>query len=167
MPCEVLRGPDPSLRWDPRGDGWWQPARLKIAREARGLTREDLAERLGVTAGDVSAWETDQRPPETALGRLELLLEVARAWYFKGQSPGSEPTVTFICSRGRRSKPKPCACGAPSAFLCDGPKGAKGGKTCDAPLCARCRVRTGPHTDLCPACAGREPPPQRSLPGIG
>lgn len=60
--------------------------------------------------------------------------------------------VAIVCSRGRRGKR--CACGKPAPFLCDGPRDGRPGKTCDAPLCATCRVQAGEGRDLCRTHAG-------------
>ena len=64
----------------------------------------------------------------------------------------------FICSRGRREKPKCFFCGKPSTSLCDFPTKAlkdfrrdvSTSKTCDRPLCNTCRVKIGIDTDICP-----------------
>jgi len=46
----------------------------------------------------------------------------------------------------------PCSvCGAPAVFLCD--YEVEPGRTCDAPLCGRCRYNVG-LKDYCPAHAG-------------
>ena len=55
-------------------------------------------------------------------------------------------TTMIVCSRGRWPKPKCIACGKPADFLCDYPVGDK---TCDAPLCGKCRVNVG-VVDYCP-----------------
>lgn len=58
--------------------------------------------------------------------------------------------ITMIgCSRGERRKS--CSCGEIATRLCDYElKGDKKGKTCSAPICARCAVRTDGDRDLCP-----------------
>lgn len=54
-------------------------------------------------------------------------------------------------SEGRRRRTaKRCACGALGWFLCDV---SDGGSTCDAVLCARCRVAVGHDVDACHAHA--------------
>lgn len=61
-------------------------------------------------------------------------------------------STMIVC--GERPKPKPCACGQPSRFLCDWKLGD--GKTCDAPLCADsnigpgCANQVGRDKHLCP-----------------
>ena len=46
----------------------------------------------------------------------------------------------------------PCSvCGAPAIFICDFE--VSPGRTCDAPLCGRCRINIG-LKDYCPAHAG-------------
>lgn len=60
----------------------------------------------------------------------------------------------IACTRGRR--PIICVhCGRPGNRLCDFPlTGAKAGKTCDRPLCAKCAVRRKPGIDYCQVHAG-------------
>ena len=61
----------------------------------------------------------------------------------------------FVCTRGERKK----VCGQchrrEATQLCDySLRGAKEGKTCDAPLCVGCAVKQpGKDTDYCPAHA--------------
>jgi hypothetical protein len=58
--------------------------------------------------------------------------------------------IGFVCSS--REPRKSCSCGRASTALCDYPlTGSKAGKTCDKPLCDRCRVRIGDNVDRCPA----------------
>ena len=47
--------------------------RLKAARNSKGLTQQQVADRLGVIKGTVSAWETGRGSPEAVTMR-------ARAW---------------------------------------------------------------------------------------
>lgn len=66
------------------------------------------------------------------------------------------PGITmFSCSRRETN---PCSsCGARSTKLCDFPlTGAKGGTTCDRPLCSRCASTVGKDRDYCPAHARME-----------
>ena len=37
--------------------------RIKELRKANGMTQTELAEKMGVTKGTVSTWETDSRKP--------------------------------------------------------------------------------------------------------
>ena len=56
----------------------------------------------------------------------------------------------IVCTRGSRSKSKPCACGIPSTKLCDYPlKGSKLGSTCDRPMCDAHAVPQGKNVDYC------------------
>lgn len=50
----------------------------------------------------------------------------------------------FVCSRTPRPR---CACGKPSEYQCDAPKGRS---TCSRHLCASCATQVGPDTHLCP-----------------
>lgn len=67
-------------------------------------------------------------------------------------------TVGFICERGRRSKPKRCACGATATLLCDGrvPGVVARTRRCDAPICAACAREVGEDRHHCPNCVAVE-----------
>ena len=79
--------------------------------------------------------------------------------------PGGE---TAIVCHGRGRRPKRCACGGIAVALCDfeidEPVIRRGEqqrrkRTCDKPLCARCRVVVGKNVDYCrnhPAPAGAQ-----------
>ena len=58
---------------------------IKRARKERGLTQAELAKRVGVTQGNLSAWETDRWKPDVA--SLKKLCEVLNcsADYLLGQ----------------------------------------------------------------------------------
>ncbi len=63
--------------------------RLAGAREAAGLSRADLAERLGVTLAVVRAWEDDmQEPRSNRLLRLSGVLNVSIMWLLNGEGAG-------------------------------------------------------------------------------
>lgn len=55
-------------------------------------------------------------------------------------------TTYFIC--GDLEIDVCACCGVEPDFLCDYPIG--GGKTCDLPLCSRCKRSIGEDRDLCP-----------------
>lgn len=59
----------------------------------------------------------------------------------------ADGTTMIVCNHARR-RAKPCACGASSVVLCDGPR-ATGSGTCDQPLCHRCRIHVPPNLDFC------------------
>ena len=60
--------------------------RIKQLRKENGLTQTDLAEKLGVTKGTVSTWETDsRRPGYDKLGQLCDLFDRSMG-YVTGQS---------------------------------------------------------------------------------
>lgn len=63
--------------------------RLAGAREAAGMTREQLAHRLGVKVKTVAAWEDDLREPRA--NRLQMLagmLSVSIMWMLTGRGEG-------------------------------------------------------------------------------
>lgn len=68
--------------------------RLAGAREAAGLSQEDMARRLGVRLTTVQSWEDDQSEPRA--NRLQMMagmLNVSIVWLLTGEGPGlSGPT---------------------------------------------------------------------------
>ena len=69
------------------------PRRITEAREAAGLSRAELSQRLGVTPDTVDAWEDGERVPRA--NRLMVLggvLGVTPAWLLTGEGtdPGME-----------------------------------------------------------------------------
>jgi transcriptional regulator with XRE-family HTH domain len=63
--------------------------RIAGAREAAGLTQEDLARRLGVRHTTVKAWEDDRTEPRA--NRLQMLagmLNVSLMWKLTGRGDG-------------------------------------------------------------------------------
>ena len=54
----------------------------------------------------------------------------------------------FICTRGPKKLHRCGVCGQPGDKLCDWPM--PDGKTCDAQLCDKCAVQSGPNLDYCP-----------------
>ena len=77
---------------------------IKKARKEKGLTQKELAEKVGVTQGNLSSWETDRWKPD--LDALKKLCEVLNcsADYLLGQekpdSSGLSPRKTsFPVSR--------------------------------------------------------------------
>lgn len=61
-------------------------------------------------------------------------------------------TTFIMCTRGRTKRPSCSKCGRASDFLCDWAlQGEKFGKTCDRPLCGRCRHAQPNGKDFCPA----------------
>ncbi len=64
--------------------------RLTAAREAKGLTVDGLAEKLGVDAREVEVWETDSDTPRANRTQmLAGLLNVSIVWLISGESNGS------------------------------------------------------------------------------
>lgn len=51
-------------------------ADIRRARELKGWTQDDLAEKVGVNRKTVNNWETDKTSPRNAIARLEVALEV-------------------------------------------------------------------------------------------
>jgi type I restriction enzyme M protein len=69
-----------------RNDGWlchgsaMEPLEIITLRKGLGLTQEELANRIGVTVGTVSLWETGKRRPrKIALKALSKIRDEAVA----------------------------------------------------------------------------------------
>jgi transcriptional regulator with XRE-family HTH domain len=81
------------------GTGWYSDDaatfgdRITGAREAVGLTQEELARRLGVRLRTIRAWEEDLAEPRAnKLQMLAGLLNVSIRWLLTGEGDGlSEP----------------------------------------------------------------------------
>jgi transcriptional regulator with XRE-family HTH domain len=66
--------------------------RLAAAREAAGLARRELAERLGVRAKTISAWEHDQTEPRAnCMQMLAGMRNVSLIWLPTGEGEGVSP----------------------------------------------------------------------------
>ena len=67
--------------------------RLAHAREAQGLTTEQLARRLGVRVAAIENWETDRSEPRAnRLQMLAGLLNVSIIWLLTGEGEGAPAT---------------------------------------------------------------------------
>ena len=63
--------------------------RLALAREAQGLTQEQLARRLGLRTPTIENWECDRSEPRA--NRLQMLagfLNVSMGWLLTGEGEG-------------------------------------------------------------------------------
>jgi len=66
--------------------------RLAGAREAMGIGRTDLAERMGVKQKTISAWEEDlSEPRANKLQMLAGVLNVSLVWLLTGEGDGVAP----------------------------------------------------------------------------
>ena len=64
--------------------------RLEAAREAKGLTLDGLAEKLGVDARTLEAWESDADAPRgNRIQMLAGLLNVSIVWLINGEGSGT------------------------------------------------------------------------------
>jgi len=79
------------------GTGWFSDSqatlgdRIAGAREAAGLSQDDMARRLGVRRATLQAWEDDRMDPRA--NRLQMmagLLNVSIRWLLTGEGPGIE-----------------------------------------------------------------------------
>lgn len=76
--------------------------RLAGAREAAGLTQEEMAQRLGVRLTTVQAWEEDMAEPRgNRLQMLAGMLNVSLTWLLTAEGDGLDaPTADGGASRG-------------------------------------------------------------------
>lgn len=79
----------------PEDSDWFDPAsttfgdRLSGAREAAGLSIEDLAHRLGVKVKTIRAWEGDRSEPRAnRISMLAGMTNVSLAWLMNGVGEG-------------------------------------------------------------------------------
>ena len=65
--------------------------RIAAAREAAGLSKADLARRLGVRKDTVAGWEEDRSEPRAnRLSMLSGMLNVSMRWLLSGEGDGVE-----------------------------------------------------------------------------
>lgn len=131
------------------------PARLQAAREVRGLSRLEAAEKLDVTLGRLRRLESgDDAIAANELTRAALVYSLPIA-FFKKPIPVEQlrPGPIWMCGDGPGGTT--CSrCPELSERLCDYPLG--NGETCDLPLCDGCAVEQLPATesaesiDYCP-----------------
>ncbi|MBS0124811.1 helix-turn-helix domain-containing protein [Thetidibacter halocola] len=63
--------------------------RLAAAREAAGMTQDDLAKRLGIKLKSLQSWENDTAEPRAnKLSMLSGLLNVSMGWLITGEGEG-------------------------------------------------------------------------------
>lgn len=73
-------------------------------------------------------------------------------WFVSGE--GKNRVIGVMCSHGHHEKRKCAFCGKPADYLCDYPIGD--GKTCDKPICKKCKTIVGDNLDYCPTHAKNE-----------
>ncbi len=123
-------------------------SRVALARGVCGVSRDDLAETIGISEMDLWEWEVHNvEPDDEAIGRMikGMLHKFPPGFYSDDSvSPGlGLGTMAFhapddVC-RVCKSKFAEAECDA-----------VFNGHRCDLPLCADCRVRPGPRVDYCP-----------------
>jgi transcriptional regulator with XRE-family HTH domain len=67
--------------------------RIAIARNAAGLTQEELANRLGVTRRSIQGYEAGRVAPFRHLDRLSELLDRSTGWFLLGEPPASDEAL--------------------------------------------------------------------------
>ena len=64
--------------------------RITAAREAKGMTMEELGKKVGVGRSAISRWESDKRTPRIEhLFRLSVLLDVDVNYLVNGRKSGA------------------------------------------------------------------------------
>jgi len=77
----------------------FEPVRLTIARCARGMRQNELAERINRAPGTISKWENTEymhAPDDQDLASLSGILRVQSSWFFKAID--SQPSASFFRS---------------------------------------------------------------------
>lgn len=83
----------------------FDPARLTLARERNGLTKRDLADRVGVPAARITRFERGEaNPAEAAVARLAMALGLPAAYFAPGRPvlPVAEEVTHFRSLRATR-----------------------------------------------------------------
>ena len=72
--------------------------RLRNARAESGLSRQQIADKLGITYQSVSEWETKgNRPRPDRLQKLAQVLGVSEAWLATGEGTGQiQPVLAYV-----------------------------------------------------------------------
>ncbi len=66
--------------------------RLAAAREAAGMTQEDLAKRLGIKLKSLQSWEQDLAEPRAnRLNMIAGILNISMVWLITGEGDGISP----------------------------------------------------------------------------
>lgn len=69
-------------------------ARIRVAREQKGYSQDELAAKLGVTKGLVSQYEGGiTMPPSKRFSRLAEVLSVSEGWLLTGDDPDETNTA--------------------------------------------------------------------------
>lgn len=119
---------------------------VRLGRESRGLTREDLALKLGCTQQDVRRMEEDREEiPTATLKRIALTLYYPIGFFHRSLIK-NERGIAHIRGDGVEQCDR---CAYVAEYLCDFPLGEK---TCDLKLCEKHAVIQNESADIhfCP-----------------
>lgn len=84
---------------------------IKTARKAKGLTQVELAQKVGVTQGNLSAWETGRWEPEMdALKKLCEVLECSADFLLGQEALAKTRAASIISIFIWLKKWKKCSC---------------------------------------------------------
>src|ERR1700693_2631705 len=79
---------------DEVGELSFNPSRLTVARKRRGLTKIELAQKIGVDWRSVSGYEAEEYPPsEETLGRIATVLKLPVAFFGGEDLEEPEPDI--------------------------------------------------------------------------
>lgn len=83
------------------------PQWIRAARKFKGWSQEKLGEELGLTKGNVSAWETDRHEP--SYGQMKKIAELTGYPFLDsdiGKATGNWPLSDDVLAALRRAKPE-------------------------------------------------------------
>lgn len=129
----------------------FQPTRLRMARGVRGMEREALAKKVGLTEWDLWLFEKGEKEPSASeLIALGLAVDFPVGFFARDLLVPEEDfhlSRVFFCPP---LKPEVICEQCKDEFveaLCDFPM--QPGKTCDKRLGFNCRNRVSPTKDMC------------------
>jgi transcriptional regulator with XRE-family HTH domain len=136
------------------------PQRLMSAREARGMSFEDLATKVGGNPNVLRAYEAPGAPTKPTWREILILSRVLNMpldWFSKPWNPEVDELhgMLFLCNTSTFCEGDE-GCGEMAVALCDFP--IAGGGTCDKPICAEHGKRVGPDRDYCLGCVQKMRP---------
>ncbi len=119
---------------------------MQMARESRGMSLEEAADKLGITPEYLADVEANRAARTKALKLRVLLVYRHPAGFYHRRVRNNFGKAIHICGEDIKA----CACCPYCAdYLCDWPIDGK--ETCDAPLCEDHAETVGDDLHFCPA----------------
>ncbi len=124
--------------------------RIMDARLSRGMAREELGQRIGMSEYLLYRAEIlDEQPTNDQIIKMVMVLHYPLPFFTRAPSNHLKTlSGSSLLFHGQSDELCQFCGGWFVSALCDHPTGR--GVTCDARLCDYCRVRPGPNTDYCP-----------------